>query len=70
MGVVYLASEADSDEKIALKVINSKHCDDAEFIKRFHRETKAVGELKTFQHCRQYRLWRIQRPIIFGDGIY
>ena len=46
MGVVYLASEPDTQNKIALKVINSKHCDDAEFIKRFLRETKAVGELQ------------------------
>ncbi|NRA38816.1 MAG: serine/threonine protein kinase [Planctomycetes bacterium] len=45
MGVVYLAEEGDGGAKIALKVINSKHCDDQEFIKRFHRETKAVSDL-------------------------
>ncbi len=46
MGVVYLAEEPDENKKIALKVINSKHCDDKDFIKRFHRETKAMSELQ------------------------
>ena len=46
MGVVYLAEDPSTQDKIALKVINAKHCDDGEFIKRFHRETKAVGSLK------------------------
>lgn len=46
MGVVYLATDPDSGENIALKVINSRHCDDHDFIKRFLRETKAITDLK------------------------
>lgn len=45
MGIVYLAEEHAGGTHIALKVINSKHCDDQDFIKRFHRETKAVSDL-------------------------
>lgn len=45
MGVVYLADSRDH-QGLALKVINKKHCDDDEFIKRFQRETQAVSALK------------------------
>lgn len=44
MGVVYLAKSEDGQE-VALKVINKKHCDDEEFIRRFQRETKSVSGL-------------------------
>ncbi|NRA38009.1 MAG: serine/threonine protein kinase [Planctomycetes bacterium] len=45
MGVVYLADNAEQ-QGLALKVINKKHCDDEEFIKRFQRETQAVSALQ------------------------
>ncbi len=45
MGVVYLAHNEDG-KNVALKVINKKHCDDEEFIKRFQRETQAVTMLQ------------------------
>ncbi len=45
MGVVYLARN-DEGQQVALKVINKKHCDDEEFIKRFQRETDAVSIMK------------------------
>lgn len=45
MGVVYLADN-EQHQGLALKVINKKHCDYEEFIKRFQRETQAVSELQ------------------------
>ena len=45
MGVVYLGHSTEGRE-VAIKVINKKHCDDEEFIKRFERETNIVTELQ------------------------
>ena len=45
MGVVYLGHSEDG-RTVAIKVINKKHCDDEEFIKRFERETNVVSELQ------------------------
>lgn len=45
MGIVYLAHNY-TEQQIALKVINAKHCDNKDFISRFNREVKAVSELE------------------------
>lgn len=45
MGVVYLGHDT-SGREVAIKVINKKHCDDEEFIKRFERETNIVTDLQ------------------------
>lgn len=46
MGIVYLAQRASDPKPVALKVINKRHCDDNEFIQRFHREVAAVSHLE------------------------
>lgn len=42
MGVVYLV-DSPEHSGLALKVVNKKHCDDEEFIRRFERESEAVS---------------------------
>ncbi len=46
MGTVWLARMAGVDEPLALKVINARLAVDADFLGRFHRETKALAGLR------------------------
>ncbi len=46
MGTVWLALMAGHDEPLALKVINARLAVDADFLGRFHRETKALAGLR------------------------
>ncbi|MFW5829672.1 MAG: serine/threonine protein kinase, partial [Planctomycetota bacterium] len=45
MGSVYLADDVHGGTRVALKVINTRHVDDDEFINRFQREAKLVTQL-------------------------
>jgi serine/threonine protein kinase len=45
MGEVYLAEDTELDRKVALKFLPPHYTSDAEFNKRFRRETKAAAAL-------------------------
>ncbi len=45
MGVVYLATQISLGKQRALKVLRKELATDAQFLKRFHRETRALAEL-------------------------
>jgi eukaryotic-like serine/threonine-protein kinase len=45
MGTVYLAENEQTTQRVALKVINTRHVDDDEFVNRFRREAKLVRQL-------------------------
>jgi serine/threonine protein kinase len=46
MGTVYLATQASTGRSLALKIINNRIKEDADFIGRFQRETKALAVLR------------------------
>ncbi len=46
MGTVYRAEQLKLGRQVALKVLPSQHVKDPEYVARFHREARAVAELK------------------------
>jgi serine/threonine protein kinase len=45
MGTVFLAVHLASGRQVALKTINTRLADEADFVNRFHREAKALGSV-------------------------
>lgn len=45
MGTVFLATHVASGRQVALKTINTRLADEADFVNRFHREAKALGSV-------------------------
>lgn len=45
MGVVYLATQAGLNRKVALKVLGKDYYDDPEFVERFHREASVLASM-------------------------
>ena len=45
MGVVYLANQLSLDRHVALKVLQSKHSDDKEYVESLYREARAAAKI-------------------------
>ncbi len=70
MGVVFQAKQLSMDRIVALKVLNERYSNNAEFVDRFIREARAAGKIEPSKRDSRSRYFARERAALFFDGIH